>query len=140
MNPSKMRNVYGKLMYIIMDTQSYHVKNELKLNFVKPIRTVYTFLEEKNSLFILEDSLWIEATKSHHSALQMTKKELALDQQRKAKASEALLTKYTSGNFRNYLLVSMLIYPHLSLIYILFTLFISRLYYFTSDNLSLHKF
>jgi hypothetical protein len=47
MNPSKMRSTYGKLIYILMDTESYQVKSELKINFVKPILTVYNYLEDK---------------------------------------------------------------------------------------------
>jgi Protein of unknown function (DUF2009) len=31
MNPGKMRNTYGKLMWILMDTESYTVKSHLKV-------------------------------------------------------------------------------------------------------------
>lgn len=42
MNPSKMRDTYGKMMYILMDTESYHMKvvESLECDFVKPILTV----------------------------------------------------------------------------------------------------
>eukprot|EP01031_Cornospumella_fuschlensis_P042612 gene42612-52067_t len=39
MNPSKLRGSYGKLMYLLMDSESYHVKQDLRINFVKPILT-----------------------------------------------------------------------------------------------------
>lgn len=47
MNPTKMRGTYGKLIYILMDTESYTIKEELKIDFVKPILTVAVFLKSK---------------------------------------------------------------------------------------------
>jgi hypothetical protein len=37
----------GKLMWILMDTESFHIKSELKLNFVNPVQTVGLFLKER---------------------------------------------------------------------------------------------
>lgn len=45
-----MRNTYGKLMYILMDTESYQIKSDLKICFVKPILTVSSFLKSKNKV------------------------------------------------------------------------------------------
>ena len=53
MNPSKMRGTYGKLMYILMDTESYAIKSELKFSVVKPIQTVVSFLLAKVSPVLL---------------------------------------------------------------------------------------
>lgn len=98
MNPSKMRNTYGKLMYILMDTESYSVKSELKINFVKPILTVYSFLESKESLEILQDPLWPDASLSIHNDLgEKSKRELFAEQQRKQVACQRLIEKYTSS-------------------------------------------
>ena len=52
MNPAKMRNTYGKLMYILMDTESYQIKSDLKFSFVKPILTVSSFLRKKNKVIV----------------------------------------------------------------------------------------
>lgn len=110
MNPSKMRDTYGKLMYILMDTESYHVKTELKLNFIKPILTVSSFLDAKRSLDILADPLWTTATRSISNASgDKTKKELALEVSQKAAAEAALRKKYASGT-----LVCVLKYIHAS--------------------------
>lgn len=99
MNPSKMRNTYGKMIYILMDTESPTVKNELKIDFVKPVLTVYNFLHDKELTDILNDPLWIVATKildtSNH---QYTRTEIDRLQQEKKQAIEKLLEKYTSGN------------------------------------------
>ena len=32
MNPGKMRNTYGKLMWILMDTESHIIKGDLKVS------------------------------------------------------------------------------------------------------------
>jgi hypothetical protein len=99
MNPSKMRDTYGKLMYILMDTESHTIKSELRLNFIKPILTVTTFLEERNSLDVLADPLWQSATRAVQNADgDKTAHELALETQRKAAAEQALKTKYTSAD------------------------------------------
>ena len=41
MNPNKMRDTYGKLMWALMDTESYAIKSDLKLNFIRPIQVHY---------------------------------------------------------------------------------------------------
>lgn len=98
MNPSKMRNTYGKLMYILMDCESQAIKSELKINFIKPIMTVHNFLDSKDSLNILADPLLQEATASIHNDLgEKSKKELEIESQRKKIATEKLLEKYTNG-------------------------------------------
>jgi hypothetical protein len=98
MNPSKMRDTYGKMMYILMDTESFSIKSELKLTFIKPILTVTAFLESKQSLHVLADPLWVTATRSiENDAHDKTKKELAMEGTLKAQAVATLKKKYTSG-------------------------------------------
>jgi hypothetical protein len=59
MNPQKMRNTYGKLMYILMDCESHQVKSETGATFVKEILTIREFLKERgaNMNFIREPNL-----------------------------------------------------------------------------------
>ena len=47
MNPGKMRDTYGKLMFMLMDTESFAVKQDLKLDFIRPILTVGVFLSDR---------------------------------------------------------------------------------------------
>jgi hypothetical protein len=105
-----MRNTYGKLMYILMDTESYAIKSELKIDFVKPILTVYTFLAEIDCLDILADPLWETATQSinvnnvqqededseEYGQKKINKRELAAEVARKRAANDELLQKYGS--------------------------------------------
>jgi hypothetical protein len=98
MNPSKMRDTYGKMMYILMDTESFSIKSELKLSFVKPILTVSAFLDDKKSLNILSDPLWETATRSiANFGREKNHKELAAEAGAKAQAEATLRKKYKSG-------------------------------------------
>ncbi len=62
MNPDKMRSEYGKLVYLLMDSSDDHVQNLLEFKCVRPLRTVYTLLEECNGLAVLQDPLVEAAT------------------------------------------------------------------------------
>ena len=57
MNPDKMRSEYGKLVYLLMDSADETVQNLLEFKCVRPLRTVYTLLEECNALTVLQDPL-----------------------------------------------------------------------------------
>lgn len=104
MNPGKMRGNYGKMMWLLMDTEGAiqsHLDDQsggTKLEFVKPILTVFRFLEERQCLVILEDPL-IEAasmcvTDAKH---EKTDAELQAEKETKRAALEQLKAKYTSG-------------------------------------------
>ncbi|KAF5097800.1 hypothetical protein DV451_003680 [Geotrichum candidum] len=61
MNPEKMRNGFGKLMYMIMDSRLPEVKNALEFDFYKPIVTVHSFLMERGGDAVLGDPLVLQA-------------------------------------------------------------------------------
>jgi hypothetical protein len=64
MNPATMRTEYGKLIYLLQDFVRLQADGHLDGVFVKnisliaPIQTVYTFLEQRQGLGMLEDK-WI---------------------------------------------------------------------------------
>ena len=58
MNPGKMRNTYGKLMYLLMDAESYNIKSELRINLIKPILTISNFLEAHGGAEMMSDPLF----------------------------------------------------------------------------------
>lgn len=62
MNPDKLRAEYGKLVYMLMDAAEPHIQELLDFNAVRPLRTVYSLLEEKGGLAMLNDSLMQRAT------------------------------------------------------------------------------
>ena len=59
MNPDKMRTTYGKLMHLLQDAVK---PGMLDFDVVKPIKTVYRFLKERDALGLLNDELLETAT------------------------------------------------------------------------------
>lgn len=99
MNPAKMKGTYGKLMYILMDTESCGIKDKLKVSFVKPIQTVGLFLKQRDCLDILEDPLLHMATISiGNECKDKTASEIAREIDSKNKATVELISKYSSRN------------------------------------------
>ncbi|PFH51346.1 hypothetical protein AMATHDRAFT_59428 [Amanita thiersii Skay4041] len=93
MNPDKMRSTYGKLIYLLQDSQSPEVKELLSFSCVKPIKTVYTILEEHNALDLLRDDLITIATKEIYSEGR-SRREVQRDIKSKELAIERLSAKY----------------------------------------------
>ncbi|CAG8587110.1 8363_t:CDS:10 [Ambispora gerdemannii] len=63
MNPEKMRDVYGKLMYMLMDSTIDDVQQILGFDMVKPIKNVYEFLVKRNCIELLHNEHVVNATK-----------------------------------------------------------------------------
>jgi hypothetical protein len=98
MNPSKMRETYGKMMFILQDTETHIVKSETGLSFIKSILTVTNFLQEKNSLDLLDDPLIEEATCSiDNTDGEKSREELLMLGQRKQDAVNTLIRTHTTG-------------------------------------------
>ncbi|KAH9854994.1 hypothetical protein C2E23DRAFT_883533 [Lenzites betulinus] len=98
MNPDKMRSTYGKLIYILQDSQTPEVKDLLGFSCVRPIKTVYSVLEEYDALDLLRDDLVSVATKEIYSDGR-TRREVQRDIKSKERAIEALAGKYARGKF-----------------------------------------
>lgn len=93
MNPDKMRTTYGKLIYLLQDSQSPQVKDMLGFSCVKPIKTVYTVLEEHDALDMLRDDLITVATKEIYSEGR-PRREVQRDIRSKERAIEHLSDQY----------------------------------------------
>ncbi len=68
MNPEKMRTEYGKLVYLMQDASCPEIKKWLgsdkcPLNLNRSIKNVYSLLEEKGGLELLDDPLIEVATR-----------------------------------------------------------------------------
>ncbi|KAJ3045471.1 hypothetical protein HK097_001184, partial [Rhizophlyctis rosea] len=57
MNPEKMRATYGKLVYLLQDSQIPEVQDMLGFSCVSEIKTVYNTLAEGDGLRVLADEL-----------------------------------------------------------------------------------
>ena len=90
-----MRTEYGKLMYMLMDSQLSDVQNLLEFKCVKPLHTVYSLLEEKKGLALLEDKLMGVATNEILSNSR-PRYEIQKAIKEKEKARSALAQKYAS--------------------------------------------
>ena len=97
MNPEKMRTAYGKMMYLLQDSNSGPIADALEMTCVKQISNVYDFLEERGGLDVLRDQYVATATmeilpeKKSRSQIQ---KEIAM----KNKAKKLICRKYESRN------------------------------------------
>ncbi|TPX61712.1 hypothetical protein PhCBS80983_g00976 [Powellomyces hirtus] len=98
MNPEKMRTTYGKLVYMLQDSQIPEVKELLQFACVKPVKTVYTTLTELGGLAILQDQLINPATQEilsegrsrHHVQAEIKMKERAIEQLARKYATSTL--------------------------------------------------
>ncbi|KAI0722309.1 hypothetical protein C8T65DRAFT_628916 [Cerioporus squamosus] len=93
MNPDKMRATYGKLIYLLQDSQTPEVKDLLNFSCVKPIKTVYNVLEEHEALDLLRDDLISIATKEIYSEGR-SRRDIQKDIKSKERAIETLSTRY----------------------------------------------
>ncbi|KAI5990443.1 hypothetical protein EDD15DRAFT_2452493 [Pisolithus albus] len=93
MNPDKMRTTYRKLIYLLQDSQLPEVKDMLKFTCVKPIKTVYSVLEEHGAAGLLRDDLITYAMMEIYSDGR-TRREVQKDIKTKERAIEMLSACY----------------------------------------------
>ncbi|KAJ2599587.1 hypothetical protein GGF40_002871 [Coemansia sp. RSA 1286] len=95
MNPEKMRNEYGKLMFLLQDAQTSEVKRMLNLSLVAPIKTVHSVLEALGTTYVLEDEMVAVATREI-VALGKTRSQIQLETKQKERAVEYLCKAYAT--------------------------------------------
>ncbi|KDR84043.1 hypothetical protein GALMADRAFT_219873 [Galerina marginata CBS 339.88] len=93
MNPDKMRTTYGKLIYLLQDSQMPEVKDLLNFSCVKPIKTVWSVLEEHDATGLLRDDLVTVATKEIYSEGR-PRRDVQKDIKSKERAIETLSSRY----------------------------------------------
>jgi hypothetical protein len=93
MNPDKMRTTYGKLIYLLQDSQSPEVKDLLSFSCVRPIKTVNALLEEHGAIDLLRDDLITVATKEIY-AEGRARRDIQKEIKSKERAIETLASRY----------------------------------------------
>ena len=61
MNPDKMRSTYGKLMFMLQDTQAYEIQSSIGFQCVRTIVTVHTELEQLGAEALLDEEELVDA-------------------------------------------------------------------------------
>ncbi|TPX37682.1 hypothetical protein SmJEL517_g00551 [Synchytrium microbalum] len=97
MNPDKMRSSYGKLMYMLMDSQIPEIQEMLEFNCVTPLQTVHGTLNAKTALNVLSDELMPVATEEINPE-NKSRYQIQADIKRKEKSIELLARKYGSAD------------------------------------------
>jgi len=99
MNPEKMRATYGKLMYMLQDSQHQDFQGGLGLSCVKEIQLVTHFLRERGGLALLSDPrLPIATGVIHNIEALKSRTEIEQEIQRKNRAIEELKRDYVNLN------------------------------------------
>ena len=96
MNPEKMRSEYGKMVYLLQDSQSPDVREMLSFKLVRPLKTAYWLLSEsENGLDMLNDPLMSIATAEimHEGK---PRHEVQREIKQKERARETLSKKYAA--------------------------------------------
>ena len=97
MNPEKMRGEYGKLVYLLQDACNPAIYEELGFSLIKPIQTVYKFLESHNGLDLLDDPDIQYATQEILPDKDKPRYQIDREIKRKERAVEKISRKYSRG-------------------------------------------
>lgn len=100
MNPERMRDTYGKLCYMVMDSRLPQIEDHMEFHLFKPIKTVHSYLSAKpedqgKALGLLNDKLTLIATSSITPAGK-TRTQINRLIKQKESAIESLASKYQS--------------------------------------------
>lgn len=111
MNPERMRDSFGKLMYMIQDSRLPEVREALEFDLWKPIVTVYDYLQENGATAVLDDSRVSDATMEIHPdgksrrqiQQEIRRKERAIESLAKSYGDSVRQALYSIGDFHAYL-------------------------------------
>lgn len=96
MNPEKMRTAYGKMIYLLQDSMLAEIQDLIKFCMGRPVRTVYSYLQEKNCGLLLHDQLIATATKEIIPDGK-DRYDIQVEIKQKEKAIKILARKYSSS-------------------------------------------
>ena len=96
MNPEKMRDTYGKLMYMLQDANTPEMLDELGFSVWAPIKTVHAKLKECDALEMLSDPNIATATQVVTPDAGKSRAQIQREIKAKEGAIEHLARKYRS--------------------------------------------
>ncbi|SSD59378.1 related to UPF0652 protein C22H10.08 [Saccharomycodes ludwigii] len=98
MNPDRMRDTYGKLCYMVMDSRLPQIEDHMEFHLYKPIKTVSSYLNFKdpNSLNMFKEKSILYAT-CHISPVGKSRQEINRLIKQKERAIEYIASKYHSS-------------------------------------------
>lgn len=100
MNPEKMRDTYGKLIYMLMDGVQPAIEELLEFSCVRPILTVHALLETRGALDLLRDpDIAMATTEIAHDARRPRMETQRLIKT-KERAIEAIVSRYASSRLK----------------------------------------
>ncbi|KAG7728098.1 hypothetical protein KL933_002224 [Ogataea haglerorum] len=100
MNPERMRDTFGKLCYVVMDSMLPEVREHLEFDLYAPIKTVLGLIEskdDKSATKMFDDPLIISATAEIRPE-QKTRSVINRQIKHKESAIERLSSRYSSPN------------------------------------------
>ncbi|KAH3759212.1 UPF0652 protein [Pelomyxa schiedti] len=97
MNPEKMRTQYTMLVYLLQDSCTPSLQEMLGINLIKPIVTVYSFLEQRGALGVLSDEYIVVATNEVVPAKNKTRADIQREIKTKERAIETIARRYMNG-------------------------------------------
>ncbi|GMM54560.1 hypothetical protein DAKH74_011760 [Maudiozyma humilis] len=103
MNPERMRDTYGKLCYMVMDSRLPQIEDHMEFHLFKPILTVETFLTSKGDssnspMKLFHDKLILYAT-SHISPVGKSRTQINRLIKQKENAIETLASRYANSSY-----------------------------------------
>ena len=97
MNPEKMRDTYGKMIYLLQDASTQEMAEELGFSLVAPIQTVHAKLKHCGALALLEDDQIATATQVVTSDPGKSRAAIQRQIKQKEAAIEYLARRYRSA-------------------------------------------
>ena len=95
MNPDKMRDDYAKLIFVLQDITVNSINEEIGVSLLRPVETVYRYLERKHLLELLDDEL-INTAVSEILADGKSRAQIQQEIKIKENAIKTLAKKYSS--------------------------------------------
>jgi len=96
MNPDKLRTEYGKMIYLLQDSNIESIKRSLGFTCVTSIKTVYSFLKDRDGMALLDDPILPVAVMVITSGNNKNKETLESEIKTKESAVSHLISTYTT--------------------------------------------